>query len=106
MMSDYISRQDAINALCNDYCGGHQDCKYYPKCENLKSIEQLPSVQPETAEFIRWMEYKKTENYISYTPHCKCSECGNELLIDNIKYCYMCGARMETENEQDNRIST
>ena len=46
-MSDLISRQAAIDALCNDYCGGHQDCKHYPKCENLKSIQKLPSVQPE-----------------------------------------------------------
>jgi hypothetical protein len=46
-MDDLIGRQQAIDALCNDYCGGHQDCKYYPNCENLKSIEQLPSAQPE-----------------------------------------------------------
>ena len=46
-MSDLISRQAAIDALCNYYCGGHQDCKYYPNCENLKTIEQLPSAQPD-----------------------------------------------------------
>lgn len=46
-MDDVVYRQQAIDALCNDYCGGHQDCKYYPNCENLKSIEQLPSVQQE-----------------------------------------------------------
>lgn len=46
-MSDLISRQAAIDALCNDYCGGRQDCKYYPKCENLKAVQNLPSAQPE-----------------------------------------------------------
>lgn len=46
-MADLIDRQAAIDALCDEYCGGWQDCKYYPNCENLKSIEQLPSAQPE-----------------------------------------------------------
>ena len=55
-MNDLISRQAAIDALCNDYCGGHQDCKHYPKCENLKSIQKLPSVQP---EIIRCKDCKK-----------------------------------------------
>lgn len=45
--NDTISRQAAIDALCNDYCGGHQDCKYYPKCENLRSIQNLPSARSE-----------------------------------------------------------
>ena len=45
--SDTISRQAAIDALCNDYCGGHQDCKYYPNCENLRSVQKLPSAQPD-----------------------------------------------------------
>lgn len=64
-------------------------------------VEQLPSAQPETAKFIRWMECKKTAEYISYTPHCKCSKCGTEFLITTIKYCYMCGAKMEENNEAD-----
>ena len=44
-MSDLISRQAAIDALCDEYCGGWQDCKHYPKCENLKAIQNLPSAQ-------------------------------------------------------------
>lgn len=62
-----------------------------------KMLNKVPSAQPEreTAKFIRWMECKKTANYISYTPHCKCSKCGTEFLIETIKYCYMCGAQME-----------
>ena len=63
----------------------------------------MPSVQSERepAKFIRWMECKKTDKYISYTPHCKCSKCGNELLIEAINYCYMCGAKMEGERRTD-----
>lgn len=44
---DLIDRQAAIDALCDEYCGGWQDCKYYPKCENLKAIQNLPSAQPD-----------------------------------------------------------
>lgn len=46
-MVDTIYRQAAIDALCDEYCGGWQDCKHYPKCENLKAIQNLPSAQPE-----------------------------------------------------------
>ena len=46
-VDDTISRQAAIDALCDEYCGGWQDCKHYPKCENLKVIQNLPSTQPE-----------------------------------------------------------
>lgn len=54
------------------------------------------STQPEQkiGKFVRWMEKRETPKYISYTPHCKCSLCGNEFLIENINYCYMCGARL------------
>ena len=49
-MNDLISRQAAIDALCEEYCNGHHDCKYYPKCENLRWIQELPSAQPEITE--------------------------------------------------------
>ena len=45
---DLVYRQVAIEALCDEYCGGWQDCKHYPKCENLKAIQNLPSAQPKT----------------------------------------------------------
>lgn len=48
---DTISRQKAIEALCEFYCGGRNDCKRYPKCEYLKAIQQLPSAQPKQ----RWI---------------------------------------------------
>ena len=55
---DCISRQAAIDALCDEYCGGWQDCKHYPKCENLKAIQSLPSAQP-----MRWIpDGKKVTN--------------------------------------------
>ena len=47
---DAVSRQQAIDALCNDFCGGHHDCKHYPDCGNLEAIQALPSVQPQPEE--------------------------------------------------------
>lgn len=89
-VGDMVYRQAAIDAL--DYINGVEEV-----------LKALPSAQPERepAKFIRWMECKKTDKYISYTPHCKCSKCGNELLIEAINYCYMCGARMEGERITD-----
>jgi hypothetical protein len=56
--TDCINRQAAIEALCDEYCGGRQDCKHYPKCENLKAIQNLPSAQPE----IKPIEYRDCAN--------------------------------------------
>lgn len=106
-MDRLISLQAAIDVL-------HMDTSIIPyqkareyvdvTIEEIRNrLEKLPSVQPERepAKFIRWMECKKTDKYISYTPHCKCSKCGNELLIEAINYCYMCGAKMEGERRTD-----
>ena len=99
-MSDLIDRQTAIDVAFDIF----PDDEYFLE-QFVKSIEALPSAQPEreSAKFIRWMECKKTDKYISYTPHCKCSKCGNELLVEAINYCYMCGARMEGERRTDER---
>ena len=90
-MKDPIERQDAIDALCNDYCGGHQDCKYYPNCENLKSIEQLPSAQPEQ----RWIPCSERlpEEYgeflVTMTEKAKAKDLGfdiDETYIRKMRY--------------------
>lgn len=95
--SDCISRKAAIDAVF-ELNANH---RVSWKDAVIDTIDALPSAQPEreTAKFIRWMECKKTVNYISYTPHCKCSKCGTEFLIETIKYCYMCGAKMEVKDE-------
>lgn len=85
-MSDLISREMAIDALCNDYCGGHQDCKYYPNCENLKSIEQLPSAKPERKKG-RWL--------VDEDGNMECPFCGNTCGFGN--YCNECGADLRGE---------
>lgn len=111
-MSDTISRKATIDAMESvdwyhiskdgQLVHGANSAEHqalYKASDVYKVLNEMPSAQPEreTAKFIRWMECKKTANYISYTPHCKCSKCGTEFLIRTIKYCYMCGARMEGE---------
>lgn len=90
-MKDPIERQDAIDALCNDYCGGHQDCKYYPKCENLKSIQKLPSAQPERPKG-KWMPHREI-----------CREYIGTVLV-NVDYdywlCDTCGYRVKKDSQR------
>ena len=102
-MNDLISRQ-AVLSLPKDIVR-NMSGEIIEEFVNLEDVKALPSAQPEreTAKFIRWMECKKTADYISYTPHCKCSKCGNELLIEAINYCYICGARMEGSDERSNQ---
>lgn len=102
---DLVSRQAAIDVLrtCYDTETISMDNgdEYINYGDAVGGIDQLPSAEPEreTAKFIRWMECKETAKYISYTPHCKCSKCGTEFIINTIKYCYVCGAKMEEVDE-------
>lgn len=91
-MSDLIDRQAAIDALCNDYCGGHQDCKHYPKCENLRSIQKLSSAQPER-EKGHWILVSEGSMF----PF-ECDQCG-EWHNSPSNFCPECGADMRGEQE-------
>ena len=100
MQDDTISRQAAIDALCNDYCGGHQDCKYYPNCENLRSVQKLPSAQPERARGT-WMP----DTMCYYEERFICSECKGNYKVDTCmgkpmwNFCPNCGADMRGEQD-------
>ncbi len=93
--TDCISRQQAIDALCNDYCGGHQDCKYYPKCENLKPIQQLPPAEPKRGKWIHHPEIGWGETWL-------CDQCGEKTSSTvmgkpRANFCPNCGADMRGE---------
>lgn len=45
-MSDLISRQGAIDAICGECQGNCIPCENYP-CGEIKALEQLPSADPE-----------------------------------------------------------
>ena len=95
-MSEYISRQDAIDALCQDFCGGHDDCKYYSECSNLSPIRHLnpaPVREVVTGEWKRGFDGK----------HAVCSNCeawwipfGDGYKTD-YHFCPNCGADMRKE---------
>ena len=78
-MSDLISRQAAIDAVCMEWCGvKHQDCKhpfddenddYYwcDGCETvLRTLPDLPPAQPEQ-RWIPWSSGKLPEESGTYT---------------------------------------
>lgn len=46
IMSDLISRQDAINVMCNKVCGVDY-CGCATDCNEIKGIMELPSAGPE-----------------------------------------------------------
>lgn len=92
---DIISRQAAIDALCGELCGGHHDCEFYPTCNEIHTIIELPSIQPKRG---RW---------IAAESQCgiKCSNCGYPVddfchSIDYIdldyapNFCPNCGVDM------------
>lgn len=64
-------------------------------------LEQADKVlEPKTGYWIRWYEKISYENSTEYNPHCKCSECNTEYdphTSQFIKYCNVCGAKMESE---------
>ena len=102
-MSDLISRQDVIDAICMDYCGvHHEDCThpykddyyYCEGCGDVDTIKALPSADPERKTG-KWMVDKYGAEY--------CSECGKHPYNDGeyyvsgwwTEFCPNCGARME-----------
>jgi len=96
-MSDLISRQDAIDvlakfvpyAICDEstesYTNGLKDAY------NL--ICQLPSADPKTG---KWIDY--TDEGFVECPFCH-SATTCEDNIDELKFCFSCGADMRGEEE-------
>ena len=79
---ELIERQAVIDALCEEYCFGHHDCKHYPKCENLKVIQKLPSAQPSCDDATFW---RKRAN--EYEDQCLklIAEMTNGVKVDSIR---------------------
>ena len=109
-----ISKQAAIDALCDNCNNPQAVCAHYP-CKQYTAIETLPSVQPElntqlytdgfndgyaqckedNAQWVpkkgKWIETDKHDIY--YQPGYKCSVCGI-LTTCHGDYCPNCGADM------------
>lgn len=88
---DAISRQ-AVNEIINDI----RDCiSVEGYCAILERIKKLPPVNPQEPKTGHWIKLPK--NYITGLSNYTCSECGAIARCQNDKYCYECGARMESE---------
>ena len=91
VMDDMISRQTAIDAMCDNCDNVKAVCSHYP-CKRYTAINALPSAQRNG----KWIDQKDGG--------CCCSECGGYALdeIDGnyihvaskTNYCPHCGARM------------
>ena len=88
-MSNIISRQAAIDAICGECQGNCIPCEHYP-CGEIKALEQLTSIQPER-KVGKWLKISPAGIY-------ECSECGQAVMTSDIeayKYCHGCGLKME-----------
>lgn len=96
-MSDYIKREDAIKALCDD-CGLIGKCeKDHIFCTSRKKLNKIPS--EDVRENVRGTWIKNENGWMV------CSACGNEADGDDKGYflndfCGYCGADMRGENNE------
>lgn len=93
-MSDLISRQMAIDALCKKCSGGIKNCTLYPYCAEIDAVRYLPSAEQE----------RKTGKWINYKDEHCCSVCQSVVIQMNwdddsrYDYCPNCGAKMEADH--------
>lgn len=72
-------------------------------CKRYVSMEQIhnaPTIEPEqkTGRWIYWEETIETACGTFIVPQCKCSECDTVHdihAVSHMKYCYVCGAKMD-----------
>ena len=86
-MSDYISRQAAIDALHTRFMDGFDEDKWWNSTHVLAAIEGLPPAQPETAK--RIVGKSKDGMTLWY----QCDMC-NEPVDAQDNFCRGCGRRL------------
>lgn len=102
MNDDLISRQAAIDALCNGKCDEEGRWCDDGDCLPVRRIKSLPAAEPKQ-RIGQWI-YGQDELFVS------CSECGMETTRNEIrgialfgkdepKFCPNCGAKMKKESE-------
>ena len=93
-MSDLISRQAAIEKLTNNLTYMHT----FGADRSIDLIEELPSVEAEPVRHGHW-KIKKASIHPYGNDVC-CSECGHTMGSSfGYKFCPMCGAKMDGEQD-------
>ena len=89
-MTDYISREAAIEALCG-YCNGRfgEDACEPPDCSLYGLLNRIPAADVREVKRGKWENELKTYK-CSFTD--VCSKCGKRRIRDH--YCSNCGADM------------
>lgn len=117
MKDDLISRKEAIDAVCMEWCGvKHQDCRHpyngeddYYWCDGCETVlETLPDVPAAQQKRMRgrWERHNTyhcddTSSFVD--PDWRCSECGSQanvnawFLYDLTNFCPNCGADMRND---------
>ena len=110
VMSDYIKREDAKDAVINvvgresiarylDEMSKHfstKDNDYYDALMDAEdAIDDLPSADVAPVRHGHWVT-----TYRYGFPLWECSECGTQTGTANFPYCYDCGAKMDEEVEE------
>ena len=94
-MSDLISRQAAIDAICKSDCGSGF-CGV--PCQDVNALEALPSEQPKRKRG-KWIKVNgKTAINCSACYHCSWSR-SFEDTVKRFNFCPNCGADMRGEQE-------
>ena len=70
----------------------------------IMRIDTIPTIEPgiKTGKWIIEIEEEHTEKYDARIPHWFCSCCRTEYdpyFATRVNYCYVCGAKMEVEND-------
>ena len=96
MANDYIRREDAVDAVCTEWCGNAHDA-HCDACAEVRRIKALPAADVVQVVHSRWI---KTED------GAECDNCGREavyqIVDDHWEYepwCPHCGAKMDGGDE-------
>lgn len=97
---DYISRNDAIKALYQDY-EKLGLIVYRVSC--IEKINQIPAADVGTKRKTGYWFDLHASQWVQYgAVQYKCSECGNDVMRKT-KYCEECGAKMDAEPPKEER---
>lgn len=110
-MSDYISREAAIEKLrkaadcanCDVGAGGL--CGFCDIENAARLINGIPAADVEPVRHGRWMHEETEDGFHIWS----CSRCGRGMNGNPKRtnlYCYHCGAKMDLEDETNDRKAT